>query len=126
MQEKTIFQKIIDNEIPSFKIFEDEKLIVILDAFPKNPGHLLFIPKEKQENVLEEDSLTIEYIFIKIKELSKLVKEKLNNSGFKIISNIGPSAGQVVFHTHFHLIPYFDENDKPEMSIEEIYKKITQ
>ncbi len=125
MKEKTIFEKIIDNEIPSYKIFEDDKIIVILDAFPKKPGHSLFIPKIKKENFLEENNEIIEYIFTKIKDISKLIEQKLNNTGFKIVSNVGSSAGQIIFHTHFHLIPYFDENKTPNLSIEEVYKKLT-
>ncbi len=112
----TIFEKIILGEIPSFKIFEDEKFIVILDAFPKNLGHTLVIPKIANDNVLEENDQTISSLFFLSKKISNLLMKKLQTNDIKWVTNIGKNAGQEVFHTHIHLIPYYDK-EKQEQSI---------
>ena len=106
----TIFTKIINNEIPSHKVYEDENFIAILDIAPKQTGHTLVIPKNVKENVLLEDNKVIEDLFKLSKVISIHLKDKLGASGIKWVANNGSSAGQEVFHTHVHLIPYYEDN----------------
>lgn len=119
----TIFEKIINNEIPSYKVYEDEKYLVILDAFPKSNGHTLVIPKNKKENILEEDKKTISDIFSLSKKISLKLKEKLKCDGIKWVVNNGKEAGQEIFHTHVHLIPFYKEN-KEIIEIKKTLNKI--
>ncbi len=120
--EKSIFELIIDNEIPSMKIYEDEKYIAILDINPKQAGHTLLIPKYKKENILEDDKAQQDILKIAT-QISNKLKDKLGASGIKLIFNNGSSAGQEVFHTHLHIIPYYEEK-VDAINNEEILKKI--
>ncbi len=120
---KSVFEKIIDNEIPSFKVYEDDNFIAILDVQPKQLGHTLLIPKKKNENILEEDALIRANMAEISNKIAKQLMKNLNATGVKFVSNVGKSAGQEVFHTHLHIIPYYDSEIEP-VANEEILKKI--
>jgi histidine triad (HIT) family protein len=100
----TIFSQIIKGEIPSDKVFENDRIIVIRDIFPVAPVHLLIIPKKEipdLQSVTEEDlPLLVEMISI----VQKLAKEFEIEKGYRLLTNNGSSAGQSIFHLHFHLI----------------------
>lgn len=99
-----IFCKIIAGEIPSNKIYEDDRILAFHDIEPQAPTHAVIIPKEHIEsaNALNSDNAEIvAYIFSKIPEIAKtLGLEK----GYRVVNNCGPDAGQTVFHIHFHLM----------------------
>ncbi|BCS54665.1 histidine triad nucleotide-binding protein [Geobacter sp. SVR] len=103
--ENCIFCKIIRNEIPSKKVFEDDRLLVIEDIGPKAPLHLLFIPKVHFSNCLDmadsHDEL-VGYIFRKAGEIAR--EKGVADSGFRLVQNNGELAGQSVFHLHVHLL----------------------
>jgi len=103
--EECIFCKIIRNEIPSKKVYEDDQILVIEDILPKAPLHLLFLPKRHLVNCLDmtsEDDALIGYIFRKAGEI---VRQKgYADSGFRMVQNNGEGVGQSVFHIHFHLM----------------------
>ncbi len=120
---KSIFEMIIDGEIPSMKVYEDENFIAFLDIQPKQKGHTLLVPKVKAENIIEESEFVKTNILFKAAELSNLLKERLGASGIKMVMNSGASAGQVVFHTHLHLIPYY-ENEIEAINNEDVLKEI--
>lgn len=127
-----IFCKIVNNEIPSYKVYENEDILAILDISQVTNGHTLILPKKHFDNFLKADLLTINKCNEVIKKLSNLYLTKLNAKGFNIINNTNEVAGQTVNHLHFHLIPRYSENDElkisynriSEFNIEEIYKKI--
>lgn len=100
-----IFCKIINNEIPSKKIYEDEKVIAFHDINPEAPIHFLVVPKEHIEsvNMLNENNVhIISHIF---KIINKLVVEQgISESGYRIINNCGKDGGQSVNHIHFHVL----------------------
>jgi histidine triad (HIT) family protein len=101
---KTIFQKIIDREVPSKILFEDDKCIVIEDIAPKAPTHLLVIPKKpikKLSEVKPDDKNLLGHLMIVI---SKITKELNIEDAFNIIINNGEEAGQTVFHLHIHIL----------------------
>jgi histidine triad (HIT) family protein len=101
---KTLFQKIIDKEIPSDIVYEDDDIICIHDKFPQAPVHILLITKKPIVSVdflEEEDSHLLTKIFTKAKELS--VIHGIPDS-YRILTNHGAPAGQTVFHLHFHLL----------------------
>ncbi len=123
MNEKSIFELIIDGQIPSMKVYEDENFIAFLDIQPKQKGHTLLVPKVKAENIINDSEFVKANILNKAEELSKLLMNKLNASGIKMVMNNGASAGQVVFHTHLHLIPYYD-NEVEAVNNEDVLKEI--
>jgi len=99
-----LFCKIINGEIPSKKIYEDETVYVFEDIAPAAPIHYLLIPKEHSSGASEitaENSAVIAHIF---EVIAKLAKDLDLKDGFRVVTNCGPDAGQTVFHLHYHLI----------------------
>lgn len=100
-----IFCKIINGEIPSKKLYEDEKVIAFHDISPEAPIHFLVIPKEHIQSVNElneENANIISHIFLVI---NKLVKElNIAEAGYRIVNNCGKDGGQTVNHMHFHVL----------------------
>lgn len=115
-----IFCKIINNEMPSYTIYEDEIVKVFLDVNPYHTGHTLIIPKKHYENFYDIDEKTLHYIFKIAKDMSKLLKEKLNCDGISLCQNNG--LGQEVKHYHLHLIPKYHNEEK--LTLEEVYNKL--
>ncbi len=101
-----IASKTADAEI----VFENEKFFAFLDVNPINFGHTLVIPKTHYDNFLTIPASELKEMTILTQYLSGAVKRGLNATGFNIISNNGSSAGQTVFHFHFHIIPRFDND----------------
>jgi histidine triad (HIT) family protein len=100
----TIFGKIITGEIPSEKVFENERIIVIKDIHPVAPVHLLIIPKKEipdLQSVKPEDLPLIQEIVTIAQTLAERYKI---TDGYRLITNNGSKAGQIIFHLHFHLI----------------------
>ena len=99
-----VFCEIINGNIPSTKVYEDDMMVAFKDLNPVAPVHFLCVPKEHIEsaNALNADNADIvAYIFTKIPEIAKtLGLEK----GYRVVNNCGPDAGQTVFHIHFHLM----------------------
>lgn len=100
-----IFCKIINKEISSDIVYEDEDMLIFKDINPVADVHLLAIPKKHIEtinNLKKEDEVLIGKMITKIPEIAKELgfKEK----GYKIISNVGEGGGQSVFHIHFHIL----------------------
>ncbi len=100
-----IFCKIINKEIPSEIIFEDEEVIVFKDIKPKAPVHLLIVPKKHIESIneaQEEDKKLIGKLFLVARDFAK--KMGVSDSGYKLLVNVGEGGGQEVFHLHVHLM----------------------
>lgn len=114
-EENCIFCKILNGEIPSAKLYEDEDFAIILDVGPASHGHALVIPKNHYANLFEmpEDMLA------KCMKLAKVWGEKLikalNADGMNLVQNNGLAAGQTVFHYHLHLIPRYDGDSVGEL-----------
>jgi len=118
-----VFAKIINNEIPSTKILDEENYLVIMDAFPEKPGHVLIIPKNKSRNIFDIETTDLEGTIILAQKVAIAQKKAFGSSGVKMIQNSEASAGQVVFHTHIHLIPYFNETDAMPTSLNTLEKQ---
>ncbi len=100
-----VFCKIVRGEIPSKKIWEDEKFLAILDVNPVGEGHTIVIPKKHFSNLLDLDSeISLNYISA-LQKTARILMKKYKASGFNIVLNNGRVAGQVVGHVHFHLLP---------------------
>ncbi|MBU4536691.1 HIT family protein [Patescibacteria group bacterium] len=107
-KENCLFCKIVAGEIPCNKIYEDERFLVFLDINPVNRGHSLVIPKKHSRNLLEMEDTELQEMSTLIKKIANHLKNKLKADGINIISNNESVAGQVIFHTHIHIIPRFE------------------
>ncbi len=100
-----IFCKIVKGEIPSKKIYEDDKVLAFHDIAPEAPVHFLVIPKEHIESanmINEENSKIVAHIFTVI---NKIVRElNIADTGYRIVNNCGEQGGQTVHHVHFHVL----------------------
>ncbi|WP_436854201.1 HIT family protein [Staphylococcus caeli] len=107
---ETIFSKILDGEIPSHKVYEDDAVYAFLDISQVTKGHTLLIPKKASANIFETDSETMQHIGAALPKVANAIKSAFNPDGLNIIQNNGEYADQSVFHLHFHLLPRY-END---------------
>jgi len=105
-----IFCKIITDDIPSYKIYEDENVLAFLDITQGTKGHTLIIPKKHVKNVFELDKKTASEIFEVIPTIANALKKAFNSIGLNIISN-NEQPLQSVFHFHIHLIPRYDDDE---------------
>jgi histidine triad (HIT) family protein len=102
--ENCLFCKIVRGEIPSTKVYEDEKVLAFRDIAPMAPTHILVIPKEHIASVNEvnaENAAIVAHIFTVIPQIT--AAEKLEG-GYRVVSNCGADAGQTVHHLHFHIL----------------------
>ena len=100
-----IFAKILRGEIPSVKVFEDDKTLAFMDVMPQAEGHVLVIPKEPAENALDLSAEGAAALMVTTQKIAKAVKKGLNPPGIMLAMLNGAPAGQSVFHVHFHIIP---------------------
>lgn len=106
MQEKDcLFCRIINGEIPSAKIYEDDYVYAFLDIAPGQQGHTLVVPKKHSANILEFDNDHGAKILEAIQKIAPAIMNAMGAEGFNVIQNNNEVAGQTVFHTHFHIIP---------------------
>ncbi len=100
----SVFSKIIKGELPSKKVFENERILAIEDIAPVAPVHILIMPKKEiadlQSITLEDLPLIAEIVLV----AQQLAEELEIVDGYRLLTNNGPEAGQTVFHLHFHLI----------------------
>ena len=113
-----IFCKIVNGEIPSYKIYEDEYCIAFLDLSQANIGHTLVVSKEHFNNILEIDNDISSHIFKVATILAKKISNVLGVKNFNILNNCGKDAGQTINHFHVHIIPRY-ENDEIVMKFSE-------
>ena len=115
-----IFCKIINNEISSYKIYENDIVLCFLDINPLSSGHTLIIPKKHFKDISDIDSKYLSSINDATKYVYNLLMSKLGPDGIRIVQNNG--ICQEIKHYHVHLIPVY--NDMLDMDIEEVYNKI--
>lgn len=100
-----IFCKIINGEIPSSKVYEDDLVLAFNDIEPQAPVHVIIIPKEhisSANSITKQNSSVIAHIFEVIPEIAE--KLDVKESGYRIINNCGTDGGQTVEHIHFHMM----------------------
>lgn len=124
-----LFCKIINGNIPSKTIYEDELFKVFLDINPTTNGDMLIVPKKHYENLFDLDEKLIPHIIKIIKKLNNILKDKLDIDGLTIVQNNG--EGQEIKHFHVHITPRY-KNDKVSQSsnkeilvnIDDVYEQI--
>lgn len=107
-----IFCKIITNEIPSAKVYEDEKVFAFLDLSQTTPGHTLVIPKNHVQDIFEMDAETASDLFARIPKIASAIEKAFPDmKGLNIVNNNKELAYQTVFHAHVHLIPRYESSE---------------
>lgn len=99
-----LFCKIINGEIPSNKVYEDETVFAFRDIEPQAPTHILIIPKEHIKSAAELDESNSSVVAHIFEVAAKIAKQEGLDDGFRIVNNCGDLAGQSVKHLHFHLM----------------------
>ena len=113
--EDCIFCKIIKGDIPSFKVYEDDRVFAFEDINPISTGHTLVIPKTHAENLWEIPEQDLSAVHKASKKIIAAIKEALKPSGVACLQLNGRGANQVVMHYHLHLIPR--SGDEPELPV---------
>ncbi len=128
-----IFCKIIEGEIPSRKVYEDDDILAILDISQTTMGHTLVIPKKHYDDFLQMPENEFGALMEKVQQIADQIIKRMNAKGCNILINTGETAGQTVRHVHVHIIPRYDENDTVSFSftenqydLDEILKKIKE
>ena len=125
-----IFCKIINGEIPAYKIYEDDKTLAFLDIADDFLGHTLVIPKKHCTNLFDADEETINAVFQTVQKVAKHYTEKCFFDGVNILNANGVCAEQSVFHLHIHIIPrragdpfsVFPNKEKQNSDLEKLAK----
>ena len=101
--EDCLFCKISKGEIPSTKVYEDDEVLAFKDINPIAPVHILVIPKKHIKSLVElDDDVLLAHIFKVIKQVAK--EQGVEESGYRVVTNIGENGGQAVKHLHFHIL----------------------
>ncbi|HGN4150985.1 TPA: HIT family protein [Streptococcus pyogenes] len=106
-----IFCSIIQGDIPSSKVYEDEQVLAFLDISQTTKGHTLVIPKQHVRNLLEMTAETASHLFARIPKIARAIQSATGATAMNIINNNEALAGQTVFHAHVHLVPRYNEED---------------
>ena len=115
-----IFCKIINGDIPSEKVYEDDTFIVIQTLTQSVKGHTLIIPKEHSTDIMHMDSSLGTPLLKLIQHVGNAQKKGLGADGFNIAVNTGSKAGQQVFHTHIHILPRYEGDGKTLWTEQEV------
>ena len=107
-----IFAKILRDEIPSVRVWEDDHVLAFMDVFPQSEGHVLIIAKQSQaRNLLEVEPEVLARMTAALQRTAKAVEKALQPEGLAVMQFNGDAGGQTVFHLHFHIVPRW--SDRP-------------
>lgn len=115
-EDNCIFCKIINGDIPSRTIYEDDDFKVIMDADPATKGHSLILPKDHYANLFEMPEDLAAKVLPLAKRLGADMCDKLKCEGMNVVQNNGEVAGQTVHHFHMHLIPRYTDGCKTDVT----------
>jgi len=119
-----VFAKILRGELPSYKVYEDDRAFAFLDIMPRSPGHTLVIPKAPARNLLDVSPEDLAHVHQVAQRIAKAAMSVLGADGITIQQFNEGAGGQVVFHLHVHVIPRkagvmmkppASEKEKPEV-----------
>ncbi|HEY8596056.1 MAG TPA: HIT family protein [Devosiaceae bacterium] len=103
-----LFAKILNDEIPCHKIFDDDNVLVFMDIMPQTRGHCLVLPRAPSRNLLDADPAALATVIPYVQRVAVAAKKALNADGVRIMQFNESAAGQTVFHLHFHVMPIFE------------------
>lgn len=104
LKDDCLFCKIIRDEIPSAKVYEDDKMLVFKDIEPKAKVHLLAVPKDHFKLLSEMDEKRAELVKYMMEKIPQIAAENGCENGYRLVVNQGEDAGQTVFHLHIHIL----------------------
>ncbi len=108
-EEDNIFARIVRGEIPCAKVYEDERVMAFMDAFPQARGHTLVVHKHSQaRNLLEIESEALCELAAGVQKVARALRAALKPDGLVVTQFNGAPAGQTIFHLHFHILPRWD------------------
>lgn len=107
--DKCIFCKIIEKQIPNAIIYEDKKFLAFMDRYPINHGHSLLVPKQHFNNILEMPKELVGELYSMVPFLANAIIKTIDSDGFNINQNNGRSANQIIPHVHVHIVPRFSK-----------------
>lgn len=131
--ERTVFDRILDGEIPCHRIYEDDHVLAFLDIGPLSDGHTLVIPKERKAYLHELSEESAAALGRVLPRLCRAVVHATGAGAYNVLQNNGASAHQAVEHVHFHIIPKvgskglgigWDAGSLPDEKAEELKRKI--
>lgn len=105
--DQNVFAKILRGELPAQKVYEDDKTLVIMDIMPRGDGHVLVIPKAPSRNILDIAEDDLNAVMKTVQKMAHAVVRAFDADGTTIQQFSESAGGQVVFHTHIHVIPRF-------------------
>lgn len=126
-----IFAKILRGELPSYKIYEDDRALAFLDIMPRSPGHTLVLPKAPARNIFDVNPDDLAHVMIMAQKVAKGAMKAFEADGVTLQQFNEGAGGQVVFHLHVHVIPRktgvamkppASEKEKPELLAEHAKK----
>ena len=100
----TIFGLIIEGKLPCTKVFENERILAIVDLHPVAPVHILILPKKPIKNIQSLEPKDLALVGEIVQVAQQIAEEKGIADGYRLVTNSGAQAGQTVFHLHFHLM----------------------
>jgi histidine triad (HIT) family protein len=129
IKKQCIFCRILKGEIPTYQIWEDDKMFATLEIQPANPGHILVFPKEHFSVLPQMPDDLVAHMFSVAKQLASLVFDVTGAEGVELRQRNGQAAGQSIPHVHVHIIPRFQKDGvvtdwEPQKISEEEFKKI--
>lgn len=110
-EQNCIFCKIINGDIPAYKVYEDEHVLAFLDISQVTNGHTLVIPKKHHKDLYDLPAEAAEKVFSVVPKIATAIKDSFNPIGLNLLNNNGEYAGQSVFHFHLHIIPRYGKGD---------------
>lgn len=107
----TIFEKIIQRELPAHIVYEDDLAIAFLDISQISKGHTLVVPKKSYPNLLSMPDDLLQHLIIVAKKVAHAIEKTFKPKGFNLLNNNGEIAGQTVFHFHIHVVPRYSKDE---------------
>ena len=102
---ENVFAKILRGEFPCHKVYEDDHTLVIMDIMPRGDGHVLVLPKAASRNILDIRTGDLAALYAMVQRIARAATAAFGADGITIQQFSEPAGGQVVFHTHVHVIP---------------------
>jgi histidine triad (HIT) family protein len=105
-----VFARILRGDLPSVKVWEDERVLAFMDVFPQSEGHVLIIAKGSQaRNLLDVEPELLAHMTAALQRTARAVEKALKPEGISIMQFNGAAGGQTVFHLHFHIVPRWED-----------------
>ncbi|MCO6185981.1 HIT family protein [Rhizobium sp. L1K21] len=105
--DSNIFAKILRDEIPSVRVYEDENCIAFMDVMPQTAGHTLIVPRAPSRNLLDADPNVLSKVIPVVQKIAQAAMKAFNADGIQLRQFNEAPSGQTVYHLHFHIIPVY-------------------